>query len=77
MDEIEVCKGECTTFRFSEVQQQWVCSVCGTVPVSDPDEESVVYVHIDCPHCNGTGVDVWTGLEECEYCDGYGYKWWR
>lgn len=30
-----------------------------------------------CPHCNGTGIDSWTGFEECEYCDGMGYKWWE
>jgi len=37
----------------------------------DDDESS------RCPHCDGTGIDVWTGLEECEYCDGMGYKWWE
>lgn len=28
-----------------------------------------------CPECNGTGLD-FTGLEDCDYCFGMGYKWW-
>lgn len=76
MSETEVCKGECTTFRFSEEQQQWVCSVCGTVPDSDPFEDNENYSDPICPHCHGSGVH-WDGPELCEWCDGEGYEWWR
>lgn len=64
----------CTSFRADE-QGAWRCVECGAyedevVDYSDDDEESNT-----CPHCNGTGLDM-TGLEECDYCDGMGYKWW-
>jgi RecJ-like exonuclease len=35
------------------------------------------YEQPTCNVCHGSGIDIWTGIEECEYCDGMGYKWWQ
>ena len=64
----------CTNIQADE-QGAWRCTECGAyedevVDYPDEDEESKT-----CPHCNGTGLDM-TGLEECDCCDGMGYKWW-
>lgn len=42
----------------------------------EPDYDDDDYEKPTCNVCHGSGIDIWTGIEECEHCDGMGYKWW-
>lgn len=68
-------KHKCRTFAYDEQMYTWACTECGAIQPDDDERDEDEYEVADCPHCNGTGLDM-TGLEECEYCDGMGYKWW-
>lgn len=64
----------CTNFKPDDIGV-WRCVECGAyegdvIEYDDDNDQDMT-----CPHCSGTGLD-FDGLEECEYCDGMGYKWW-
>jgi len=65
----------CTTFRYNEEIDEYVCVDCGEIP-QDNEEDYDDELNRTCPYCEGTGAS-WDGLRECDYCDGMGYKWWE
>lgn len=67
---------KCRTFAYDQQRGYWCCTECGALEVDENDEYDEDWrERKTCPHCNGTGIDI-DGIEECEYCDGMGYKWW-
>lgn len=63
---------KCTTFAADDLGY-WRCTECGEYDVADEDEPGDQ--DVTCWKCGGSGLD-FEGLGDCEYCDGYGYKWW-
>jgi hypothetical protein len=68
------CCVECGSTLTSEEFGGWLCFVCEHRMEAEDDYDDEPPT---CPHCSGTGIDVWTGFEDCEYCDGMGYRWWE
>lgn len=66
---------KCQTFAYDEQRGYWRCTECGAFEDLNEDYDEGEGESFTCPHCNGTGLD-FDGLEECEHCDGMGYKWW-
>lgn len=65
---------ECSAFRFDKTIDEYVCIDCGAVAEDDYSEDDDDWGGV-CPECGGDGMA--DDSTECEYCDGYGYKWWE